>query len=201
MVKQYDTENALQPAGQMAPEGQPAEDMNYEKFVSELPEEFRAEFEEALAGMINYLHSEEGTTAILGSLKGSLKDIGSAIGKAALMAMDAADQEHKWSDSVKVFCGFFAVKEVSGMARAAGIVDIPEEQEKKIFETAAQNYIHYIIKSKPTQEEREAEAVRIQKEVEPLMTDKMRQTGHDVAQKEGVPFNGEKKPATGGLLE
>ncbi|MBV5329127.1 MAG: hypothetical protein JZU65_16120 [Chlorobium sp.] len=197
MIKQYNTEKAL--PQQPAEGGQ--EEINYSKFVSELPKEFQAEFEEALAGLLQYLHSDEGTSTILDSLKGAGENIASEIGKAALMAMDAADQGHEWSDSVKVFCGYFAVQEVAEMARAASIADIPKEQEGKIFETAAKNYIHYIIKSKPTPEEREAEAVRIQKEVEPLMTDEMRKTGHEVAQKEGVPYEQEIPPAKGGLLE
>lgn len=203
MVKQYNTENALQPAGKQAIDQAPTEDINYAKFVAGLPEEFQDEFEEALAGLIGYLHSEKGTAAILQSLQAAGdKNIPAEIGKAALMAMDVADQGHAWSDSVKVLCGYFAVREVSGIARIARVADIPEEDEGRIFEEAARNYIYYIIKSKPTIEEREAEAIRIQKEVEPLMTDKMRQAGHDVARREGIQYSESgNKPAKGGLLE
>lgn len=191
-VKTYDARLALDPGQTSTEAQQPAadpEEIDYSKFVSELPKEFQAEIEEALSGLLSYIHSDEGTTQILQDVQAAKGNEASQIGISALQAMDAADPDHKWSDSAKTFCGYFAVKEVAGLAREAGIVDIPEQQEGEIFKQAAQNYIHAIIKNKPTQAEREAEAIRIQKEVEPLMSEKMRAAGHSVAQDKGIPVD------------
>ena len=159
-TKQYDAGKAMNP-GQEETGGE----IEYSKFIEQLPEEFRDEIEEALAAMLNYVHSEQGTAEILELLQKETGNIGAQIGKIALMSMDAADPEHQWSDSAKVFAGFFAVKEVANLAREARIADIDEKDEAAIFKAATQNYLHAMIKSKPTQQERDAEAIRIQKEV------------------------------------
>lgn len=183
-TKQYDAGKAMNP-GQEETGGE----IEYSKFIEQLPEEFRDEIEEALAAMLNYVHSEQGTAEILELLQKETGNIGAQIGKIALMSMDAADPEHQWSDSAKVFAGFFAVKEVANLAREARIADIDEKDEAAIFKAATQNYLHAMIKSKPTQQEREAEAIRIQKEVEPLMTEKMRETGRNAAKEHGIPID------------
>ncbi len=187
MTKTYDTKAALNPGQGDAKKDR--DDVNYSDFVAELPEEFQQEVEEALAALLAYIHGEEGTTAILDALQNVDGDLPAEIGKQALMAMDSADPDHKWSESAKVLCGYFAVKEVSTIARAAKIIDIPEEKESEIFKVAAQNYIHFLIKSKPTQEERDSEAVRIQKEVEPLMDKEMKAKSLAVAKENGIPID------------
>lgn len=183
--KSYGTDQALDPS-QEKPGGS---EVNYSEFVEALPEEFKAEIEEALAAMLSYVHSDEGTSEIIDALQSAKGDISAQIGKSALMAMDEADPDHKWSESAKVFGGYFAVHEVALIAKEAGIAEIDEDQEGEIFKQAAQNYLHYMIKSKPTREERDAEAIRLQKEVEPLMTGKMREKGMAVAKKEGLPMS------------
>ncbi len=209
--KILDAQQALSP-GQ--PQGQPQEEMDYQKFVSELPQEFRAEIEEALTALLSYLYSDDGISTVIQEIQDAAEgkgDKAAQIGITALKSMDVADDGHEWSDSAKVFAGYFAVKEVANIAREAKIIDIPEEHEGKIFQMAAQNYIHGIIRSKPTPEARDAEAIRIQKEVEPLMTEKMRAAGYSVAKEQGIPGDEQmamaaqakyaKKPAQGGLLE
>lgn len=209
-TKTYDSNAALDPNKKvMDPE---TGDIDYSAFVDSLPQEFQAEIEEALVALLTYIHSDEGTSTILEAVQSAKGKEAQAIGIEALKAMDAADPEHKWSDSAKVFAGYFAVKEVATLAREAGIIDVPAEREGEIFKVAAQNYIHAIIKSKPTREEREAEAIRIQKEVEPLLSENARMAGRDVARKEGIQTGddeqqmeqgrGQGQPQrTGGLLE
>ena len=206
MNKAYDTEQAIDPGqeqtimpGQEAAPGQNQDDINFQEFLSELPKEFQGEVEEALVALLNYIHSDEGTSTILNDIQNAKGKEPAQIGMAALQAMDAADGEHDWSDSAKVFAGYFAVSEITGLAREAGIIDIPKEQEQQIFRKAAENYLHGLIKSKPTREEREAEAVRIQKEVEPLITEteKAKQK-HGQGQGQGQEQGQER---AGGLLE
>jgi len=170
MNKTYNTEKAMNPGGEQPQEpGQSQEEINFEEFIASLPEEFQGEIEDALAALITYVHSDEGTTAIIDELQKAKGNEAQTVGILALKAMDASDGEHGWSDSAKVFAGYFAVSEIALIARESGLIDIPKEQEAEIFKAAAQNYLHSLIKSKPTQEEREAEAIRIQKEVEPLV--------------------------------
>jgi hypothetical protein len=179
MNKTYDGQQAVAPGQpeQPAQEQEGQEEINFEEFLTSLPEEFRGEIEEALVSLLNYIHSDEGTSTILNDVQSAQGNEAAQVGISALQAMDAADGEHGWSDSAKVFAGYFAVSEITLLAREAGIIDIPKEQEDKIFKKAAENYLHGLITSKPTQEEREAEAIRIQKEVEPLIkeTEKARQ--------------------------
>jgi hypothetical protein len=179
MNKTYDAQQAVAPGQpeQPAQEQEGREEINFQEFLSSLPEEFRGEIEEALVSLLNYIHSDEGTSTILNDVQSAQGNEAAQVGISALQAMDAADGEHGWSDSAKVFAGYFAVSEITLLAREAGIIDIPKEQEDKIFKKAAENYLHGLITSKPTQEEREAEAIRIQKEVEPLIeeTEKARQ--------------------------
>ncbi len=209
-IKKYDAEKAIDPGQEVngQDQGKSEDEINYRKFVDELPEEFRDEIEVALAALLSYVHSDEGTTAIIDDLQKAKGNEAAQVGISSLQAMDAADPEHQWSESSKVFCGYFAVSEIALIAREAGIVDIPKDQEEKIYQQAAQNYIHALIKNKPTLEEREAEAIRIQKEVDPLLTDKMRNAGISVAKERGIPHEdkpskGQKgQPANkGGLLE
>ncbi len=207
-VKKLNAQEALGNAPQGPP---PTSEINYQEFVDSLPEEFRAEIEDAMVAMLSYIHSDEGTSQVLENVQNAKGNEAAQVGISALQAMDAADPDHQWSDSAKVFAGFFAVKEVSNIAREAGIIDIPEDEEGVIFQQAAQNYLHALIKDKPTQEERDAEAIRIQKEVEPLMTPKMREAAHSVAKERGIPVEdggqgAQQQPAgqqqkKGGLLE
>lgn len=201
--KQYDTEQAMAPGRNAGPQPQGEQDINYAEFVAELPQEFRAEIEEALAALISYVHSDEGTSMVIDNIQQAKGNEAAQIGISALMAMDAADEGHGWSDSAKVFCGYFAVKEIATIARESGLFDLPEEQEGQIFEQAAKNYIHAIIKNKPTQEEREAEAVRIQKEVEPLLNEEQRSMGQTAAKEQGVAYEEQQAEpqSRGGLLE
>ncbi len=194
MDKTYDTQQAIAPGEEQGPEQNPQEnqdDINFEEFISSLPEEFQGEIEDALVALLNYIHSDEGTSTILNDIQNAKGDEPAQVGMSAMRAMDAADGEHGWSDSAKVFAGYFAVSEITGLAREAGIIDIPKEQESKIFKKAAENYLHGLIKSKSTQEEREAEAIRIQKEVEPLIRETEKAS------------NNQEQPAEekGGLLE
>lgn len=201
-TKQYDAEQALQQVPGEEEGGEREE--TFQEFVASLPEEFQDEIEEALAALLSFVHSDEGTAKIIADLQEAKGNEAAQIGITALQTMDAADPEHQWSDSAKVLAGYFAVKEVSTIGREAGIIDISEEEEGEVFKAAAQNYLHAMIKNKPTQQEREAEAIRIQKEVEPLMTEKMRQAGHQVAKERGIPTGDDKAPpAKGGrgLLE
>ncbi len=198
--KKYDAGKAIDPAQEQKEGGE----MNFQEFVASLPEEFQAEIEEALAALLSFVHSDEGTAKIIEDLQAAKGNEAAQVGITALQTMDEVDPEHAWSDSAKVLAGYFAVKEVAEIGRAAGIIDVPEEMEGKIFQQAAQNYLHAIIKNKPTQEEREAEAIRIQKEVEPLLTEKMRQAGRGVAKEHGIPTGEEQAPRAaqqGGLLE
>jgi hypothetical protein len=208
-TKAYDAQQALNPGmGEQPAEGGQSSEEVFKKLYEDLPPEFRDEVVEALAALLNYIHSDEGTTEIIDSIQQAKGKEAEQVGIAALQAMDAADPEHKWRDPTKVMCGYMAISEVATIAREAGLVDIPQEQEAEIFQQAAQNYLHAIIKNKPTPEERDAEAIRIQKEVEPLMTDKMRAIGTDAAKKHGVPHESS-QPAqpqavpqqAGGLLE
>lgn len=197
-VKQYDAEKAINPETQQA-EGID-EDINFEEFIQTLPEEFQDEIAEALTAILSYIHSEEGTNTILTEIEQEKGGEAKQIGIAALKAMDVADGDHGWTDSAKVFAGYFAVSEIAMLAREAGIVDISDEEEEKIYQDAAQNYMRGLIMSKPTQEERDAEAIRLQKEVDPLVTDKMREAGHQVAKEKGIPTT-EDRQNHGGLLE
>jgi len=201
MNKTYDAQKALDPGeeqlqGQGQEKGQ--EEINFEEFIASLPEEFQGEIEEAIAALLNYIHSDEGTTAIIEAVQNAKGNEAQVVGTLALKAMDAADGEHGWSDSAKVFAGYFAVSEIALIAREAGIIDIPKEQESEIFKSASQNYLHSLIKSKPTPEEREAEAIRIQKEVEPLMKE-----AEKAQQKQGQDQGQDQQSdqETGGLLE
>ena len=182
----------------------------FNKMIDELPEGYKDEVVQALIMLLNYIHSDEGTTMILDEIQGAKGKEARQIGICSLQVMDKADPKHQWRDPVKVICGYLAVAEISNIAREAGIIDIPQEQEAKIFNEAAQNYLHGLIKSKPTREERESEAIRIQKEVEPMMTTKMRQAAHEVAKDQGIPYDPidgsqqsqqQGKPQGGGLLE
>lgn len=166
MDKQYDQQQALNP-GQEQQQG--SEEIDFNQFVNDLPEQFRQEVAEALVSILSYIHSDEGTTAIIQALQDGGENISKTVGTLALQSMDIADGEHGWSDSAKVFAGYFAVTEICNIAREAQILDIPKEQEEKIFKQAAQNYLYHLVKSKPTKEAREKEAIRIQKEVEPLL--------------------------------
>jgi hypothetical protein len=208
-TKVYDAQQALNPGKdeQPADGGQSSEDV-FKKLYNDLPPEFRDEVIEALAALLNYVHSEEGTTEIIDSIQTAKGKEAEQVGIAALQAMDAADPEHKWRDPTKVMCGYMAISEVATIAREAGLVDIPQEMEAKIFQQAAQNYLHAVIKNKPTPEERDAEAIRIQKEVDPLLSEKMRAAGHSVAKEQGIPFEDQQAPPqqappqqAGGLLE
>lgn len=200
-VKKYDAEKAKGPGKEQQGGGE----MNFQEFVASLPQEFQAEIEEALAALLSFVHSDEGTTKIIEDLQNAKGNEAAQVGITALQTMDEVDPDHAWSDSAKVLAGYFAVKEVATIGREAGIIDIPEEMEGKIFQQAAQNYLHAIIKNKPTREEREAEAIRIQKEVEPLLTEKMRQAGRSVAKEHGISTGEEEqaqaKAQQGGLLE
>lgn len=190
-TKNFDAQQALNP-GEEKPEV--TGDVNYQEFMESIPPEFQAEIEASLTALLSYVHSDEGTTAILEDIQNASGDEAAQIGRSALQAMDAADADHQWSDSAKVFAGYFAVREVANLAREAGLVDIPEEEQNAIYQEAAKNYIHALIKNKPTPEERDAEAIRIQKEIDPLLTDKMREAGNEVAMAEGF----EPSPARGG---
>lgn len=205
MKKRYDASKAL---GNQERTPVQTSEINYQEFVDSLPEEFQSEIEEALAALLSYVHSDEGTAQVLENVQNAKGNEAAQVGISALQAMDAADPEHRWSDSAKVFAGFFAVKEISNIAREAKVIDIPEDDEGRIFEQAAKNYLHAMIKNKPTQEERDAEAIRIQKEVEPLMTPKMREAAHSVAREKGIPVEDAQAapqqstpPQKGGLLE
>lgn len=200
MKKQYNAGAALDP-GQERQQDNVLGEMDYKGFVEQLPKEFQKEIEEALAALLSYIHSDEGTSMVFDNLQNGGEDIAAQIGISALQAMDAADPDQQWSDSAKVFCGYFGVREVSNLAREAGLVDISEEEETEIFQIAAQNYIHALIAGKPTQEEREAEAIRIQKEVEPLMSEEQRRAGMEAARREGIPMGEDGQPQQGGLLQ
>lgn len=210
-VKSYDAQQALDPG--VAPTAPEDSGKALEKLIADLPEEYRDEVVSALAAIISYIHSDEGTTAILKSIQDAKGKEAQQIGIASLQAMDAADVDHKWRDPVKVICGYIAVSEIAGLAKEAGLADITTEQAQDIFKQAAQNYLHAIIKNKATPEERDAEAIRIQKEVEPLMDEQMRGEGYAAAKKHGIPHEGmqgqqgqsgppqQGQPAGGGLLE
>lgn len=202
-AKTYDAKQALPQEPEVEQGGdQGDQEVNYPEFIKALPEEFQAEVEDAIASLLSYIHSEAGSDSIIERLQSAGENIPAEIGKIALQAMDEADPEHGWSDSAKMLAGYFAVSEICGLAREAGIVEIAKEQEGAIFKKAAENYLHYQIKSKPTPEERDAEAIRIQKEVEPLMSPKMRQAGLAAAKEHGVGGADEEKPsAEKGLLE
>lgn len=175
-TKQYNSQQAMQPGKGQGAEN--PENVNFSEFTQSLPEEFRAEIEEALAALLNYIHSDAGTTAIIQELQqDGQQDIAKTVGSLALKSMDMADGEHGWSDSAKVFAGYFAVTEICLIAREAKIANIPQEQEGQIFQQAAQNYLHSMIKSKPTQEERDKEAIRIQREIDPIMKMQQQQQG------------------------
>ena len=180
MQKKYDQEKAMnaglleRPAPDQQGQAPANQDDTYAGFIESLPEEFQAEIEESLTALLSYIHSDEGLQNVIERVK-TADNIGAAIGQATMQAMDAADPNHEWSDSAKALAGFFGVKEVSNILREGGVIDLPERKEAEIYEVATKNYIESAIRSKPTQEEREAEAVRWQKEVDPLVQGETRE--------------------------
>ncbi len=109
MKKTYDAQAATGVSQQ-----QP-EEIDFREFINSLPKQYQAEVENALAGVLSYLHSDVGTSTILDELQSlpDAKDIRRQIGISALKAMDEVDERHQWSDSAKVLAGFFAVSEIA----------------------------------------------------------------------------------------
>ncbi|MBE0582147.1 MAG: hypothetical protein IH612_00135 [Desulfofustis sp.] len=189
--KTYNKDAAIPGSGQQGKEQrQSFSEFSYQELMGTIPEESREETEAAFAALLGWIHSPEGTDQILAWLEEE-EDIAAGIGKASLRAMDQADPDQTWSDSSKALAGFFGVKEISNILREAGLVDLSGEKEAEIFEVAAKNFILATIKSKPTPEEREAEALRIQKEVDPLLQGPLREKMLAAGEQKGYRPQGE----------
>lgn len=144
------------------------QDMDFAEFVAGTPEEIRGEVEETLTNLLTYLHEPTTTDEIVAAVS-SQQDVPVAIGQVALQSMDIIDPEHSITDATRALVGFLMVKEIVEICNAAGITDFGDDEIKAIFENAVRNYLIGLIKSQPEGPARDQEALRIQREVEPLM--------------------------------
>ncbi len=176
--KKYDKKNAL---------GGP---VDYRGVVDGLPEEMRPQMEQAMAVSLNVIHGngqEPGIAEGILENIASAEDKGTAIASESLKVVDILSQQIQLEESVKLLLGFTITQEIVDLSNQILDTNVSGKETAKIYEAALTVFLHEQVMAKPTKEERNAEAIRIQKEVDPLIPPKLRDKGNETAQQMGIP--------------
>lgn len=175
--KQYNRNNAT------------GERLDYEGLVSGLPAEMQPQMEEATVMAINAIHGDGQQPGVAEGILEKIsadEEPGNAIASATMSIVDMVNQQAPLDEGVKLLLGFVITKELVELSNEVLDTGISDEEATEIFETALTVFLHEQIVSKPTREGRDAEAVRIQKEVDPLVPPELRDKGNETAGKMGI---------------
>jgi hypothetical protein len=144
----------------------------------------------AKADAINYktvltkiIHGKENRDNVVNLLK-SYNDPNLAVPAAALMIVKQADQVvgKPAPDDIKLGTSAFLVSDLIEIGKAAKLwPDVTEEEERYIYQDTVQDYVSLGI-SKGT-----IDPIKLQKDVDPLLTPQQREIGTQVAQQQGIP--------------
>ena len=167
------------------------EKLDYKGLVSGLPQEMQPQMEQAIVAVFNTIHGNGQQPGIaegvLEKIAAAEDDPGAAIASATMSIVDVVNDQIPLEESVKLLLGFAITTELVELSNEVLNTKISDKETAEIFETAVTVFIHEQIASKPTREKRDAEAIRIQKEVDPLVPPELRTQGNHVAQQMGIP--------------